>query len=214
MSGMAGAWPAYKALRYRAFSWRHELPVAAKVALALGMAGATGALAQVRVQLPFTEVPVTGQTLGVLLSAVLLGKFYGGLSQALYVGLGAGGLHWFAGLTGGPAVLVGVTGGYLIGFVLAAGVVGSVSERYVCARRFWPQLALMLFGSGLILSCGALQYSLVMRTGAGVTLLRAVLPFLPGDIAKAVLAAGVSTALLPKGSYNGEVDASRYSGRL
>jgi len=214
VSGIAAAWPAYKALRYRAFCWRYELPAAGKVGLALGMAAITGALAQVRIPLPFTEVPITGQVLGVLLSGVLLGSFYGGLSQALYVGLGAAGIPWFARLTSGPRVLMGVTGGYLVGFVLAAEVIGHACDRYVCARRFWPQLALMAAGVALIYVCGAVHYSFVMRTGLWVTLAKAVVPFLPVDAAKAIIAASLGTGMLPKASYNGEVDAAPESGQL
>jgi len=92
--------------------------------LLLSIAGAclTGLLAQVCVRLPlgFTPVPFTGQVLGVLICGAFLGGGYGLLSQVIYVGAGATGLSRFAGLSGGFGALQGVTGGYLIGFVVAA----------------------------------------------------------------------------------------------
>lgn len=210
MSGMLQALDGYRALRYRVFSWRYELPVAKKVALAFGMAAGTGILAQARI--PLTPVPVTGQVLAVLLAGVFLGRFYGGLSQVIYVGAGAAGLPWFAGFTGGSAVLTGATGGYLIGFVIAAELIGCVNERYVSVRRFWPQVGLMTLAVAVIYLCGALQLSIALRMGLKQTILLGVVKFIPVDAAKVVVAACLSTALLPKTSYNGEVDASRSRG--
>jgi biotin transport system substrate-specific component len=174
------------------------------------MAAVTGALAQVRFPLPGTEVPFTGQVLAVLMAGVLLGRHYSGLSQIIYVGLGAAGLPWFTGASGGMGVLTGYTGGYLIGFILAAELIGSVSDRHVAARRFWVQCCLMAVGAALILCCGAAWYSAVFHTGPWETFLRAVLPCLIGDALKVLLAASLSTALLPKASYNGEADAAKY----
>lgn len=199
MSSIADAWDGYRAARRRAFEWRAELSVAAKIALALGMAALTGLMAQLRLPLPGTPVPVTGQTLAVLLAGILLGARYGLLSQVVYVGLGCAGLPWFTGFSGGLSWLLrGVTGGYLIGFVVAAGFVGCVAHRSVASRSFPRQLALMLAGSAIILACGALHYSLVLHTGLAATLSAAVLPFIIGDVFKSVVAASLSTALLPK----------------
>jgi biotin transport system substrate-specific component len=213
VNGIVRAWPAYGELRYRAFTWRHELPAAKKIALAFGMAAVTGVLAQVRFPLPFTPVPVTGQTLGVLLAGVLLGRYYGGLSQVIYVGLGTAGLPWFAGFTRGLGALTGVTGGYLVGFILAAELIAHFSDRYVAARRFWPQILLMALGAALILECGTAWLSVVMHVGIDEAAWLGLLPFLPGDALKVLLAASLSTALLPKASYNGEIDAAAHPHR-
>ena len=175
------------------------------------MAALTGLLAQVRIQLPFTPVPLTGQVLAVLLAGVLLGRSYGGLSQALYVGLGAAGLPWFAGFSSGFGVLTGATGGFLVGFVVAATLLGYLNDRYVAVRRFWPQMYLMGLAVAVIYACGACQFALVWHAGLKETILLAVLPFAPGDMLKAVIAARISTALLPKSSFDGEVDAASYS---
>ena len=97
------------------------------LATAFGMATALGA--QVRVRLPFTPVPVTGQVLCVLLAGGLLGPRLGALSQLEYLAMGAAGLPVFAGGAGGPLALAGPTGGYLVAFPLAAALVG-----WLCAR--------------------------------------------------------------------------------
>ncbi len=198
MTSIAHAWQDYRALRRRAFAGRCELSAAGKLTLALGMAALTGLAAQVRIPLPFTPVPVTGQVFAALLAGVLLGGGWGALSQGLYVAAGAAGLPWFAGLTGGWGVLCGVTGGYLFGMVLAAGLIGRVSDRRPAFRRLPAQLGLMMAGVAVIYLCGALQFAAVMRTGLRETLLLAVAPFVLIDLAKAVLAASISTALLPK----------------
>ncbi len=211
MSSIARAWPAYDQLRYRAFAWRVSLPAAKKVALAFGMAAATGLLAQVRFALPGTEVPFTGQVFAVLMAGALLGGRYGALSQAMYVGLGAAGLPWFAGATGGAGALVGVTGGYLMGFVVAAALIGHFSDRYVAARPFLPLAGLMALASLLILCCGAAWLSAVLHLSLAQAVSHGILPFLPGDALKVLLAAGLSTGLLPKAAYNGEADAARHS---
>lgn len=188
----------YAQARQRAFVWRQDLPWTAKAALALLMAGLTGLLAQARVPLPFTPVPLTGQVFAVLVAGVLLGGRFAALSQFLYVGLGAAGLGWFAGLSGGFAILCGPTGGYLLGFLPAAWLVGSVTERFPSMRRPLPLFGLMAAAVGLIHLAGAPQFALFMGAGLKATLAGAVLPFIAGDLAKAMAAAVVGTTLLPR----------------
>ena len=191
------------------FRWRARTSVTYKVLFAVGMACITGALAQLRVYLPFTPVPVTGQVLGVLLSGVLLGGGFGALSQVLYAGLGLAGIPWFAGSTMGASVLLGPSGGYILGFIPAAYFLGRITERYVSSRRLVPQIALMLVAVGVIYLCGVIQFVMLMHTGLADTMRMAVLPFIPVDIFKAFLAAGISTAFLPRMPYNGEVDSPK-----
>jgi biotin transport system substrate-specific component len=199
VSSIADAWEGYRAARRRAFEWQSDLSVAGKVGLAFGMAALTGLMAQFRFHIPWTAVPITGQTFAVLLAGAVLGARYGLLSQVIYVGLGCAGVPWFWGFSGGLTWLMkGVTGGYLVGFVVAAGFVGYVTQRSRAARSYPWQLAIMLAGSAIILACGALHYSLTLQTGLAATLKAAVVPFIAGDILKSVVAASVSTALLPK----------------
>jgi biotin transport system substrate-specific component len=119
----------------RFFVWRHRSTVAKKIALCFAAAAFTGLAAQIRVPLASTPVPVTGQVFAVLLSGVFLGRRYGALSQVIYVSLGAAGVPWFAGWTSGA--LLGLTGGYLVGFIPAAALVGWFAGLKLgpCRRR-------------------------------------------------------------------------------
>jgi biotin transport system substrate-specific component len=200
----------YRYQRYQIFSWRHSLSTAQKLGLALAVASLTGLMAQLRFYLPFTPVPVTGQVFAVLLSGVVLGKWYGGVSQGLYVGLGAAGLPWFAVWSGGIGVISGPTGGYLIGFILAASLIGWFTERYVGARSFLPQLGLMVIAVALIYGLGAAWFSILFSDGFTAIMKMAVLPFIPLDIIKAVAVAGITCAILPKEAYDGEVDRRKH----
>ena len=174
--------------------------------LCFSMSCFTGLAAQIRVPLPFTPVPITGQVFAVLLSGVLLGRRYGALTQMLYVGLGAAGIPWFSNWGAGLAVLGGPTGGFLVGFIPAAALIGYFTERRIAFRKISRQTLLMMVGVGIIYLCGAIHFSLVMRTGLRATLSMTVLPFVLVDLAKALLVAGITSALLPKASYGDEVD--------
>jgi biotin transport system substrate-specific component len=174
--------------------WQLRLDIVRRVALCFAMAALTGLLAQVRVPLPWTPVPLTGQVVAVLLAGALMGKRYGALSQILYVALGAAGVPWFAGWH--SASLLGPTGGYILGFIPAAALVGWLIER-----RPTPGLGRcvmsMAAGVGVIHFAGALQFALILRTGLEAALTGAVLPFIPLDLAKALLAAALTLPLLP-----------------
>lgn len=164
-------------------------PRASFLSNALLVAGAsllTALAAQVAVPVPWSPVPITGQTFAVLLSGAVLGTRRGLLAQCLYLAEGALGLPVFAGGGAGAATLVGPTGGYLFAFPLAAGLTGALAERG-WDRRFATMLAAMLLASGVIFAFG-----LVVLAGfvPGDRLLAAgLLPFLPGDLVKSTLAA-------------------------
>ena len=188
--------------RLDVFQWRYELSIPKKLALALGVAVLTGLLAQARFYLPWSPVPLTGQTFGALLAGVILGTWWGGVSMALYAGLGAAGLPWFQGWGSGYPYLTGPTGGYIVGFILAALFLGYVTDRYSKARSFPVMLGLMLFASfTLIYGPGLLQLNLwlVNVKGQAVTfgqlLTMGAIPFLAGDAVKAVTAAVLARAI-------------------
>jgi len=199
----------YKNLRYNFFRWRFELDIVYKISLALSFALLTGLLAQFRFYLPGTPVPVTGQVFGVILAGVILGK-WGGVSQCFYVGFGAVGLPWFAGLNGGIFYLVGPTGGYLIGFIIAAFFIGFVVDRYIRSRNFFGMLTLMLFSTFVLIYIpGLIQFYLWM--GGSINfwelLTMAVIPFIAADIIKAIIAAVIASGITPKRTYGREIDA-------
>jgi biotin transport system substrate-specific component len=197
----------YESAKYNFFKWRFESTLANKFALALGFACLTGLLAQVRFYLPFTPVPVTGQVFAVLLSGVILGKWYGGLSQGLYAGIGAAGLPWFNGLMGGMDVLSGVTGGYLIGFIAAALLIGWFTDRYVRGRSFLGLFSIMLLGIALIYLFGVVQLSLVLGVNAQRAIELGALPFIGVDVYKALIAAAIAAAVMPRTAYGNEIDS-------
>ena len=95
--------------------------------LVIGFALLTALAAQIVIPLPFTPVPITGQTFVVLLAGAGLGATAGAASQGLYVLLGAVGLPFYAGGASGWTVARGATGGYLIGFIVAAWIVGALA---------------------------------------------------------------------------------------
>jgi biotin transport system substrate-specific component len=203
--------------KYELFRWRYELSLPKKLALAIGIAGLTGLLAQARIPLPWSPVPVTGQTFAALLAGVLLGRWWGGISLALYAGLGVAGIPWFSGWAGGVGHLAGPTGGYLIGFILAALFMGYFTDTYIRSRSFLSMLALMLFANFVLIYVpGLFQLGLWLRSVGEpltfTTLLRmGAIPFIPGDITKAVMAAAIARGITPKLAYNGEVDKGKWA---
>lgn len=198
--------------RRRFFAYRTRADLVRKTALALSFAALTGIAAQVRVPLPFSPVPVTGQTFAVLLCGIALGREFGGLSQVLYAAIGAAGVPWFSGMAGGVGVILGPTGGYLLGFVLAAAFVGWVTDRWVSARQYrWlvVVLAVANFGAIHLLGMVGLVVWITVTTGSAPTFVSVAtmgsLPFVPGDVVKLLAAAAVGTAVMPKRPYAEDV---------
>ncbi len=156
------------------------------VALIVGASVVTGLAAQIAIPLPWTPVPITGQTFAVLLTGAVLGTRRAMLAQALYLLEGAIGLPVFAGGAAGVLKLMGPSGGYLMAFPFAAAVTGALCERG-WDRRFLTMFAALLLGSSVIFAAGLAQLS---RFVPGSTLLaQGLLPFLPGDLIKSALAA-------------------------
>ncbi len=203
--------------RYGVFKWRYELTLARKLALALGMACLIGVLAQVRLYTPWSPVPITGQTFAVLMVGVMMGRRWGGISIAIYAAIGATGVPWFApqaGMAvfsaGGISHLAGPTGGYIVGFILAALFLGYFTDKYVRARGFFSMFGLMLFASLVLIYVPGLVWlglwlNLVSGTPSdiGAVLAMGAAPFIAGDILKTLLAAATAKAITPKEDYTG-----------
>lgn len=163
-------------------------PVAHGVIGVFGFILLTAAGAFVRIPLPFTPVPITLQTFFVLLSGAVLGRKLGILSQAGYVTLGMFGLPIFAGAAGGALYILGPTGGYLVGFIVAAYVVGRIIRLKEKASFTWIVLA-MLAGSLIIYIFGVTRLAFFLNVGFQKALALGMLPFIPGDIIKLLAAA-------------------------
>ena len=139
-------------------------------------------------KIPLYPVPVTGQTLVVLLIGMTYGPRLGGITVAAYLFEGALGLPVFAGGAAGVAVLMGPTAGYLFGFLLAAIAMGYLAERGM-GRTVVSTIAAMVIGNCVIYLCGALW--LANFIGFAQAIAAGVLPFLYGDALKLVVAAGL-----------------------
>jgi len=128
----------------------------------------------------------------------------------MYLGFGVAGIPWFAGLNAGFGYIMGPTGGYLIGFIIAAFFIGFIVDRYIRSRNFIGMLALMLFSTfALIYIPGLIQLYLWMGGSIGFweLLTMAVLPFIAADVIKTIIAAGIASSITPKSAYGREVDA-------
>lgn len=161
------------------------------LALVLGGSLFIAFSSRIAVPLPFSPVPITGQTLAVLVVGISLGARRGALSVLLYLVEGVMGLPVFAGGALGIARIVGPTGGYLWGFALAAFVVGLLAERG-WGRRMYSAILAMLIGNATIYLLG-LPW-LARFTGAERVLPLGLYPFLAGDLIKVVLATVVLAA--------------------
>jgi biotin transport system substrate-specific component len=144
-----------------------------------------GLSAQIAVPLPFTPVPVTGQTFAVLLGAAALGAGRAGIGASLYLVLGVAGVPWFT-ATGGASF------GYIVGFVAAAVVIGALARRGH-DRTVLRTTGLMVVGNLVIYAFGVTGLALFLGVGLVEATLLGAVPFLLGDAVKIALAA----ALLP-----------------
>lgn len=162
-----------------------------KFLLVITCAYLTAVSAYVRIPLWFTPVPITGQVFAVLLIGGLLRGRLSCASQAMYIAVGLCGLPWYAGGGAGYHALIGVSGGYLIGFVLAAPVI-SVLLRMEWFRRSVYRVALAMCGGlSVIYLLGSIQFAVVSGSSWYQTLELAVAPFIVLDTAKLAVAATI-----------------------
>ncbi len=166
--------------------------------ISLGLAGVTGLLAQTRIPLPFSPVPVTGQVFAVLLIGFLFGKKLGVGSQLIYAGLGGLGIPWFAGLSSGYLTLAGPTGGYILGFLPGVYLVGWLSERFE-AENLGSTFLIGVGGLGIIYLFGGIQLSLYLNISPLRTIQLGVLPFLGIDVIKVLMVSIVAWGLSSSG---------------
>lgn len=153
------------------------------------------------ISIPIGPVPITLQILFTMLAGIILGARLGALSQLVYVILGLVGLPVFAGFTGGISTIMKPSFGYLIGFIAAAFVIGKISEKYG-KQNFLALLVACIIGDAVIYLIGVPYMYLIIKYVllANMSILKAVniglLIFIPGDLAKIVIAAFVGSKLL------------------
>lgn len=171
---------------------RRSLAGVYDLVLVVGASAAVALSAQIAITLPFSPVPVTGQTFAVLMVGALLGPQRAIAAMLLYLMEGLAGLPVFAAGTSTVVVLAGPTGGYLLGFVVAAGVVGYLAERG-WDRKLGATMLAMTIGTAIIFIFGVTRLAFYLAEGSALEL--GLYPFIPGAVAKIALAA----LLLPLG---------------
>lgn len=190
------------------YQWRTRSGVVTKMALSFGFALAIALSAQVRMPLPWTPVPVTGQTMAIFLAAIVMGRRWSGVPMLFYVALGILGLPVFTGLKGGAVVLLGPTGGYLLGYTVAAFIIGAVTDASVASRRPGMLLALMLGLNFLLVHpFGLVHLGLWMEMvqgsfpGLGQLAVMGSIPFIAGDIVKIIITVLAAQAIVSRRSF-------------
>ena len=168
--------------------------VARDIVLVLGGAAFVGLAAQVVIPLPFTPVPITGQTFAVLMVGAALGTVRGLLSMAVYLLAGLVGVPWFA--SGSSAFTEGVlvaSFGYVVGFVLAGALVGWLAERG-WTRTPWHTAGAFILGNVVIYAIGVPWLKFALSASWASAIDWGLTPFLGGDALKIALAAGLFPA--------------------
>ncbi len=150
----------------------------------------TALLAQVSVPVPGSPVPVTGQTLAVVLTAASLGPVRGVAVQAVYILAALVGLPFYSEASGGWDVVVGATGGYVFGFIPAAFLIG-LAARHGADRRFRTSVPLFVAGQAVVFAIGVPWLALATGMSAAQALEAGFYPFILGGLVKAAVAAAV-----------------------
>ena len=158
--------------------------------LVAGAAAFIGLLAQISIHLSFTPVPITGQTLGVLLAGTALGWWRAGAALVLYAVAGVAGVPWFAGHSSGYA---SASFGYVVGFVAAAVLCGYLAGRGA-DRSVLRSLPAMIAAEVVIYAFGLTWLAIDLHLAASATIAAGLTPFLAGDAIKAAIAAGLLPA--------------------
>jgi biotin transport system substrate-specific component len=164
-------------------------------------AALTVALSFVSIRIPFSPVPITGQTFGVMLSGALLGSKLGALSQVVYLLLGVIGLPVFAGGASGLGTLFGASGGFLFGFPIGAYITGLMLEKKKNASTFYMAIAIAAGGILAVYLPGIAQLGRFVEGGIAGAFMMMVL-YIPGDIVKVIVCTGILKAFKAKGILN------------
>ncbi len=157
------------------------------------MTAVTCILAPLVIPLPISPVPISFTNLAVYISLYVLGMKAGTISYLVYLLIGLVGVPVFSGFTGGPAKMAGPTGGYLVGFLFMALIAGYFIDRF--SRNYVLQVLGMILGTAVCYLFGTVWLCIQMKLSFPAGLMAGVVPYLPGDAAKIVLAALVGPVL-------------------
>lgn len=160
-------------------------------------AAITALCSWITIPIGFTPVPFNLGLLGVFLASGILGRKYGTISLLVYVCMGGVGIPVFAGFQAGFGVLLGPTGGYIIGYIAAGFIIGGILDSPFYAKRLLRCIAALLLGLAACYSLGTLWFVFSTGTTLWAALLSCVFPFLPGDAVKIAVAALLIQRLRP-----------------
>ena len=166
------------------------------------MVAVCGICAQISIPLPFSPVPLTLQTLAVMIAALMLGPRWGTLVMAVYALCGIVGIPVFTQAKAGIGALLGPTGGFIWGFIPGAFVIGILAGDINKELKFAKAVAAALAGLVVIYACGVWQLSVVAGLGLGKAFLVGALPYLPLEAGKLLLAAKIVNAVRRRGVLN------------
>lgn len=135
--------------------------------------------------IPIQPVPITMGTLAVMMAGAVLGSHYGALSMVIYALLGAAGMPVFSMAQGGVGVIIGPGGGFILGYIAMAFVVGLCTERW--GTSFRVLVLAMVAGCLTVYVCGVAWFMMLTGNGLWPSMVLCMLPFLPGDAVKILL---------------------------
>ncbi|MHA1583739.1 MAG: biotin transporter BioY [Promethearchaeota archaeon] len=192
-------------IRVNFLNWKNSASTIFMLILSICIACLTGFLAQIKIYFPWTPVPIVLSSMGPFIAGILLGRKWGVFSMLLYILLGVMGIPWFAGFHGGIPYLIGPTGGYLFGFILAALFTGHFIDSAQSTRKFFPLLGIMLVGNFLLIYIPGLiglglwiNFSLEQSTTIWNLLWMGAIPFVLGDMIKSIIAVFIARSVIPK----------------
>ena len=155
-------------------------------------------MAQLSIPMPL-GVPMTMQTFAITLAAVVLGSKLSAIATLVYLALGAVGVPVLANFQGGPSAIFGKTGGYILGYILCALIVGALSRKF--AFNFKTLCLSMVLGVAVCYAFGTIWFMAVTGLNLATSMSYCVIPFLPGDAVKILLAAFLALRLLEVGVH-------------
>lgn len=178
-------------VRYRGLNARDLALIAVFAALVAALS------VVVAIPIPFSPVPVTLQTLGIMLAPSLLGWKRGALAVAAFLALGLAGLPLFVGGRGGLAVLAGPSAGFIVSWIFAALVIGVLTDLMVRRGRyrFWPGLAVNALGGIVVIYAIGIPWMAVVLQDGVLATVYSMAVFFPGDVVKAVVTALIAAAV-------------------